>query len=236
MQINDPSAYRESTEADVIAQLLDLSGRRILELGCGAGWMTRSLAERFEPTSVIATEVDRIQHEKNLALGEIPGVSFRLGGAEEIDLPNDSVDVVFMFKSLHHVPLDLMAQSLNEIHRVLVPGGHAFFSEPVYAGEFNDLMRLIHDEKDVREAAFAALGRAVGEGLFELEREIFFQVPGTYENWGLFEDRFLKVTHTALEIDEARYERIRARFMAHMTPSGAHFLKPHRVDFLRKPA
>ncbi len=25
-----------------------------------------------------------------------------------------------------------------------------------------------------------------------------------------------------------------AAFLAHMTPTGAHFLKPHRVDLLRK--
>lgn len=235
MQINNPTAYREATEAEVIADLLDLKGRRVLELGCGAACMTRLLAERFKPATVVATEVDAIQHEKNLALAEVPGVRFRMGGAEAIDAPDASMDAVFMFKSLHHVPRNDMARSLREIHRVLVPEGLAYFSEPVYCGSFNDLMRLIHDEKEVREAAFSTLARVVDDGLFDLEAEVFFQVPGAYSSWEQFEQSFLKVTHTQLSIDAERYRHIRDAFSAHMTPTGAHFLKPHRVDLLRKP-
>jgi len=235
MQINDPDSYVEAEEADIIERLLKLEGRRILELGCGAAWMTRLLAERFAPATIVATEVDRTQLEKNLASDPIPRVTFRYGGAEDIDDPDHSYDVVFMFKSLHHVPTHLMDRALREVQRVLVPGGQAYFSEPVYWGDFNDLMRLIHDEKRVREAAFAAIEGAVASGLFETEVEVFFDVPGTYESWEQFEDRFLKVTHTELAIGPAKYERIKRAFLRHMSPSGAHFLKPHRVNLLRKP-
>lgn len=235
MRSNDPEAYRTATEVDVIADLLDIEESHLLELGCGDAGVTRLLAERFAPARIVATEVDRIQHEKNLRVRDLPNVDFRYGGAEAIADPDGTYDAVFMFKSLHHVPPDRMAQSLREIHRVLKPGGRAYFSEPVYWGEFNDLVRLIHDEKQVREAAFAALQDAVGSGLFELEAEVFFQMPGTYEGWEVFEDRFLKVTHTALDIDGERHERIKTAFLRHLTPTGARFLKPHRVDLLRKP-
>ena len=235
MKLNDPDAFRTAEEADVIAGLLDLRGARVLELGCGAAWMTRLLAERFAPAHVVATEVDRVQHYKNLALGEaLPNVEFRFGGAEAIDDPDGTYDAVFMFKSLHHVPAELMDRSMAEIRRVLKPGGLAYFSEPVYWGPFNELMRQIHDEKLVREAAFQALERAVEQGLFQAEAEVFFQSPGTYETWEIFEDRFLKVTHTELNIDAERYARVRGLFYRHLTPTGAHFLKPHRVDLLRK--
>ena len=234
MRINDTSAYREADEVDLIAELMPLEGRQLLELGCGAGWMTRLLAERFRPARILATEVDRIQLDKNLAQPPIPGVEFRYGGAEAIAAPDACFDAVFMFKSLHHVPRDLMAPALNEIHRVLVPGGLAYFCEPVYWGDFNAVLSLIHDEREVREAAFEALVQAVGSGLFALETEIFFQVPGTYANWEAFADRFLRVTHTQLDLTAEREARVRAAFEAHLTPTGAHFLKPHRIDLLRK--
>ena len=235
MKINDPDAYHTSEEQDVIDSLLELRDARVLELGCGSAWMTRLLAERFAPEHIVATEVDRIQHDKNLALAdELPNVSFRFGGAETIDDPDDTYDTVFMFKSLHHVPGELMGRALQEIHRVLKPGGLAYFSEPVYWGPFNELLRHIHDEKLVREAAFEALRCAVDEGLFELRAEVFFQVPGTYETWEIFDDRFLKVTHTELDMDAERYAKVRGLFYRHLTPTGAHFLKPHRVDLLRK--
>lgn len=234
MRLNDPQAYREASEVELIATLMHLEGRQLLELGCGAGWMTRLLAERFHPARILATEVDHIQLAKNLAQPPIPGVEFRYGGAEAIAAPDASFDAVFMFKSLHHVPRHLMAPSLGEIHRVLVPGGLAYFCEPVYWGDFNAVLSLVHDEREVREAAFQALVQAVESGRYALETEIFFQVPGTYPTWDDFADRFLKVTHTQLDLNAEREARIRAAFEAHLTPTGAHFLKPHRIDLLRK--
>jgi hypothetical protein len=61
-------------------------------------------------------------------------------------------------------------------------------------------------------------------------------VPGTYTDWESFAERFLDVTHTDLDIDSARRAQIRAAFEAHLTPTGAHFMKPHRLNLLRKPA
>ena len=234
VRLTPTAPYRTAEDLDVVAELLDLRGARVLELGCGAAWTTRNLMQRFAPAHIVATEVDRIQHEKNLQAGDLPGVSFRYGGAEAIADPDGSFDAVLMFKSLHHVPMPVMDQALGEIHRVLRPGGQALFLEPVYEGPFNDLLRLFNDEGEVRTAAVAALNRALAQGRFTLEAEVFCETPGTYETWESFEDRFLKVTHTELDIDAAHYEQIRSAFLAHMTPTGAHFRKPHRVDLLRR--
>ncbi|WP_293687675.1 class I SAM-dependent methyltransferase [Thiolapillus sp.] len=78
-------------------------------------------------------------------------------------------------KSLHHVPVPLMGKALEEIHRVLRPGGRAYIFEPVYAGQFNEILRLFNDEKEVRQAAFDTLKDAVSRGDFALKDEIFFQ-------------------------------------------------------------
>ncbi len=234
MQLNAPDRYHTATEIDTVAELIDIRGARVLELGCGAASTTRALVERLGAGEVVATEVDRIQHDKNLTISDMPGVRFVLGGAEAIDAPDRSFDAVFMFKSLHHVPAHAMDQALREIHRVLRPGGAALFSEPVYWGVFNELMRVIHDEKTVRQAAFDALRSAVDAGLFRAEAEVFIEVPGTYADWESFAGRFLSVTHTELDLDAARRERIRTAFEVHMTPTGAYFMKPHRIDLLRK--
>jgi ubiquinone/menaquinone biosynthesis C-methylase UbiE len=137
--------YRTAEDVEVIAEVLDLRGATVLELGCGAATTTRMLLQRFSPAHIVATEVDRIQHEKNLQVTDLAGVSFRYGGAEAIADPDGSFDAVLMLKSLHHVPMSLMDRSLIEIHRVLKPDGRALFLEPVYAGQFNDLLRLFND-------------------------------------------------------------------------------------------
>ena len=235
MVMNRPEAYETATEQEMMQRLLPLDGARIFELGCGAAWITRQLAESYPASRFTATEVDRVQHEKNLALDVPANLSFTLGGAESIDAETASVDLVWMLKSLHHVPADLMPAAMQEITRVLKPGGLAYFSEPVYDGEFNAMMSLIHDEKVVRTRAFEAIKGLVESGRMELVGEYFFNVPGNYASWEVFEDRFLNITHTQLNLDEERYQLIKQTFLSHLGPKGAEFLKPHRVDLLRKP-
>ena len=67
MQTHDSEAHREATELQIIAETLPLDEARVLELGCGRAWMTRRIAEDFAVARVIATEVDRIQHQKEPA-------------------------------------------------------------------------------------------------------------------------------------------------------------------------
>lgn len=223
-------------ENEIYESLLPLAGAHILELGCGGADKTRAIARLGKAASITALEVDTIQHAKNLALSDLSEVSFKLGGAEAIDLPDESVDIVLMFKSLHHVPLDQMDKALAEIRRVLKPGGLAYISEPVYAGAFNDLLRLFHDEKTVREAAFAAERQAVSSGQMELVEQKFFATPISYETFEQFEERILRVTHTQHRLSDTLYTTVRERFSAHLSPQGAYFETPIRVDLLRKPA
>jgi SAM-dependent methyltransferase len=234
MQLDDPTAYRVLQEEGLLAETLDLRGRQVLELGCGAATMTRVLATRLGAGRVVATEVDRIQHQKNLAVTDLPNVEFRFGGAESIEAADGSFDAVLMLKSLHHVPRGEMGRALREIHRVLRPGSLAYFSEPIYRGEFNAILALFNDEREVRQLAFDALRGAVQAGLFELRAELFFAAPATYPSWEVFEERFLQVTHTQHQISAQLHGRIREAFMAHLTPQGAHFLRPHRVDILHR--
>ena len=235
MQIDNPGHYRTSTELDIMAELLPLEGARVLELGCGRAWMTRYLAENHAVAHIVATEVDHIQHQKNMAISDLPNVSFVVGGAESIAEPDASIDVVLMLKSLHHVPVELMKTALTEISRVLKAGGVAYISEPVYRGDFNEILRLFNDEKIVREAAFEAIRDALESGILESAADCFFESPGHYADWSEFEHNMLNVTHTDHAIDANLYAKIKAAFMQRMEADGAHFMRPSRVNLLRKP-
>jgi SAM-dependent methyltransferase len=224
------------SDLQLIAERLPVDGGRLLELGCGRALTTRRIAEELPVREVIATEVDRVQHEKNLRVADLPKVTFRLGGVEAIAEADGSIDAVIMLKSLHHVPRHLLRQGLMEIHRVLRPGGIAYFSEPLYAGDFNEILRLFNDEKAVRENAFEALRAAVDEGLFLLEDEVFFDSISRFQGFEEFEERILGATHTEFAIDETLHARIRDRFMQHVGPDGvAEFRNPNRADLLCKP-
>lgn len=220
-------------EQELIAAL-PLDGARALELGCGTARQTRLLARSGKFASILALEVDQVQHELNLRLDDLPQVRFALGGAEEIPAGDASVDAVFLFKSLHHVPLDLLGQAFAEIHRVLAPGGLVYISEPIFGGDYNEILRLFHDEQQVREAAFAATRDAVGSGLFGLVSQTFFRANVRYRDFAEFEQKVINVTHTEHRLSPALLADVRARFEAHMTERGTHFLAPFRVDLLKK--
>lgn len=236
MQIALEGELPRSSDFEQIGEWLPLEHARLLELGCGAALTTRRLAESFAVHEIVAMEVDRIQHEKNLQISDLPNVTFMYGGAQAIALADSSVDAVIMLKSLHHVPVADMDSALSEIARVLRAGGLAYISEPVYAGDFNDILRLFNDEKRVREAAFDAIRRAVERGLFILEREIHFNSVTRFEGFEEFERRILGATHSDFHLDDALHQRVRERFLPHVADDGiAEFLTPLRVDLLRKP-
>jgi SAM-dependent methyltransferase len=222
-------------EAEIYERLLALDGKHILELGCGGAEITRNIAAAGTGRRITALEVDEIAHGKNLQIADLPNVTFGLAGAQNIPLEDESVDVVLMFKSLHHVPVELMDVAMWEISRVLKPGGVAYISEPIFAGAFNEILRLFHDESRVREAAFNTLQRAVDEGLFELVEETFFNSPMRFEGFADFEIKVLKATHTRHQLDEEVHSRVKERFDKHVGEDGAHFQMPMRVDLLRRP-
>ncbi len=234
MQISGPEDQPVTDETEVLRELLAWEDARVLELGCGGAEKTRYIATQLGVAEIVASEVDQVQHGKNLKVQDLPNVRFESFGAENIEGKDESFDIVLMFKSLHHVPLDLMADALGEIHRVLKPGGLAYFSEPVFAGQFNEIMRLFHDEQSVRKAAFEAINSAVEEGTFTLEREYFFRNRIRMESWEQYEKGILGVTHTNHQLSDETYEEVKRRFIASRSDEGFVFEIPNRVDLLRK--
>lgn len=234
MRLSGPTKQPVCDELQVIAELLPLDGARLLELGCGAAEKTRQIVEHSDVSQIVGAEVDQVQHQKNLRLEDLPRVSFKSYGAEAVDEPDNSFDCVLMFKSLHHVPVPMMDTALAEIARVLKPGGLAYISEPVFAGEFNEIIRLFHDESLVRREAFEAVQRAVVGDVLELVEERFFSNRIKLQSFSQFEQGILNVTHTDHNVTPELLEQVRRKFESYRGPDGYVFEIPNRVDLLRK--
>ncbi len=223
-------------EIEFLRRLVPLEGARVVDLGCGNGDFARKLLSPGGAASVDAFEVDARQHAKNLQAPPLPGLSFHAGGAERIALADGSRDLVVMMKSLHHVPGALMDQAFAEIRRVLAPGGHLYISEPVYAGEFNDIVKLFHDEGAVRAEAQAALRRADGAKVLALVAEHEFMAPLFFRDFADFERRIIRVTHSDHSLSDSLLAEVRGKLEAHITPEGARFTRPMRIDLMRRAA
>lgn len=221
-------------EVAFLGSLVPLEGARLLELGCGKAEFTRRLLARTRVASVAALEVDRIQHQANLDGPQDERLTFGFGGAEEIPFDDESFDGVMMMKSLHHVPVESMARAFREIRRVLKPGGWVYISEPVYAGPLNDIIKLFHDEGVVRAAAYAALRDATRGRVLDPVSEHWFEMPGRYDSYEDFVSRHVETTHSQKSYPPDVAAEVRRRLEAHMTPAGAHFMRPMRINLLRR--
>lgn len=98
--------------------LADAGSRRleVLDLGAGTGKLTTRLVERG--LDVVA--VDPIPEMLDLLRTSLPDTPALLGTAEEIPLPDDSVDAVLVAQAWHWFD---ETRAVKEIARVLRPGG-----------------------------------------------------------------------------------------------------------------
>jgi len=217
----------------VLKDLVPLGGQRIIELGCGAAQLSRALLQRHPDSEVTGLEVDERQHAKNLATPQA-GLTFVAAGAQAIPSADACFDLALMLKSLHHVPMALLAVALQEAARVLRPGGHLYVSEPVYGGPFNEVIRVFNDEGVVRAAAQAALDAALLGGQWAQVAERRFEMPVRFQDFADFEQRMMRPTFADHRIDDAKLAATRAVFDRHVGTDGACFSRPMHVRLLRK--
>jgi SAM-dependent methyltransferase len=116
----------------------DLSGTRVLEYGCGNGWITRMLAGRgasvsaFDISQEAVTQTREVLHAENL----LHRCDVDVMAGERLNYEDNTFDTAIGFAILHHLDIDL---ALRELRRVLKPGGRALFAEPLAS---NPLIRL----------------------------------------------------------------------------------------------
>lgn len=228
------SARLVTDEFELLESLVDLPRHpRVIELGCGAAHLSRKLLQRLPGSTVTGLEVDERQMAKNLQKPQ-ERLTFVQAGAQAMPFAGGSFDLALMLKSLHHVPLEALDRALSEVHRVLRPLGLLYVSEPVFAGALNEVMRLFHDEQVVRAAALAAVGRAVASGAWEQVDQVHFEMPVYYRDFADFEQRMIGVTFVEHKLDATTLIAVRNRFEPHMAADGAHFVRPMRINLLRR--
>jgi len=109
-------AVDRPTHREVLAGLVPLKGRRVVDVGCGAGELVRWL--RAQGAQVVGVECGQVMI--GLAHDADPGHhdDYLEGVGQDLPVADDSVDVVIFSYSLHHVPADEMLNALREAHRV----------------------------------------------------------------------------------------------------------------------
>ena len=116
-------------------------GTRLLDLGCGAGRHAFEAARRGAEVVALDTDHGELQGVRATAAamadaGQIQapaGLAATAGDATRMPFPDGSFDLVIAAEVLEHIPADQGA--VNEISRVLRPGGIAAVTVPAWLPE-----------------------------------------------------------------------------------------------------
>ena len=129
--LNNPArrALQRHYEAPLLQRLgADVTGARVLEVGCGEGAGAQTLLTRLGAAHVTAIDLDHGQVARaRKRLRNWPDATVEQGDITALPLTDASVDAVADFGIIHHVP-DWRA-AIAEVARVLTPGGQFLFEE-----------------------------------------------------------------------------------------------------------
>jgi ubiquinone/menaquinone biosynthesis C-methylase UbiE len=118
-------------------------GQRVLELGCGPGYLWAANQDRL-PQGVQLTLTDfsgGMVEEAHTRLAGRDGVSFKVVDAQSIPYDDQHFDVVIANHMLYHVPD--RDRALSEIRRVLTQPGGRFFASTVGEAHMQELKQLV---------------------------------------------------------------------------------------------
>lgn len=114
---------RHTVERALVEMLPPLAGRRVLEVGCGAGQLLVDLETLGAPRERLAG-LDLVPDRVAAAQARLPGADIREGDAASLPWEDASFDVVVQSMMLSSV-LDASVReaAAKEMARVLAPGG-----------------------------------------------------------------------------------------------------------------
>ncbi|HEX5144330.1 MAG TPA: class I SAM-dependent methyltransferase [Mycobacterium sp.] len=148
---------RPSYPPDAIDWLMPQGARDVLDLGAGTGKLTARLVERG--LDVIA--VDPIAEMLEVLHHSLPDTPALLGTAEDIPLPDNSVDAVLVAQAWHWVDPE---RAIPEVARVLRPGGR---------------LGLVWNTRDERLGWVRDLGRIIGHEHDPFSQQVSLPAPFT---------------------------------------------------------
>jgi ubiquinone/menaquinone biosynthesis C-methylase UbiE len=111
----------------VTASQVDLTGKNVLEVSCGAGGGASYIMRTLGPASYTGLDLNPASIAKCRKSHDLPGLDFVQGDAQNLPFPDESFDAVINVEASHQY-LDF-ARFLAEVARVLRPRGHFLYTD-----------------------------------------------------------------------------------------------------------
>ena len=219
-----------ATNIEVMQRLVELRGKTVLDIGCGALTFSTQLAE--QGAMVIGIDPDPIQAEKNRSIPPIDNVRFVEANAEQLPVDDESMDGVTFCHSLHHIPMQRYPRVFREVIRVLRNEGFLYVIEPIDC-PLNQVIKLFHDEDQARADAQFALSSLAKPRFLECD-EVVSHSTREFESFDdfarFFSDKSFNTGYTEAQV---RTDLVRQAFEHHGAPD-YQFDAPKRITCLKR--
>ncbi len=151
----DPAAVPLALEAEdepnryciqlyhLVASAVDLSGRDVLEVGCGRGGGASCCMRYLKPSSLTGLDLAAKAIEFCTLHHRVPGLAFVQGNAQALEFGAGTFDVIINVESSHCY--NSMARFLSEVRRVLKPGGYFLFADHRFKESVAKLRQRLKD-------------------------------------------------------------------------------------------
>ncbi|MCZ0813843.1 MAG: class I SAM-dependent methyltransferase [Pseudomonadota bacterium] len=186
----------------ILEELAPLSGRSVLDIGCGKG----RLAARLRAAGAAWRGLDPFAPEGVDAIDR--------ASAEAMPYGDGSFDAAICVNALHHVPVPAMARALSEAARVLRREGRLVVIEPRASGALSRVLAVVDDETEIRNAAQAAMDTT--RALREVTAYDYPRVE-RYSGFQGFCDSLIAVDPGRAALIEANADALRRAFERHAT-------------------
>lgn len=114
--------------------LPDLSGKDVLDLGCGFGWHCKYAIENGAK-SVVGIDISEKMLEKAKQINGLDGIKYTNVALEDVVYSPETFDVVFSSLTFHYI--QSFERLIQNIYKFLKSGGYLVFSveHPVFTAE-----------------------------------------------------------------------------------------------------
>ena len=125
--MNDEIAFEHLHRYNTLREII--KGKIVLDIASGEGYGTAILAKHVDKVFGVDIDPKVIEHAKKEYAGN-KNIEFLIGNADNIPLPDNSIDVVVSYETIEHLNEITQKKFLSEIKRVLKKEGLLIVSTP----------------------------------------------------------------------------------------------------------
>lgn len=160
---------------DVLRYVGSNGGGRILDVGCGTGTLTRTIAAALQdrPGSLVMgiDAAPRMIEVARRKAGGIRNIAFEAAPAEQLPFDDTTFHGAVSTMFFHHIDAELKVRALDEIWRTLRPGGSVLIADVAPPTTwFGSVCAwsgyLLFQQPEIRENIRGVLERAFGQSRF----------------------------------------------------------------------